>query len=179
MKKFYHIIVMLLLAFCYTNQCFSQTSDQYGQLPDEERIQQAYKFLQQPLYRIDGLVYQQDDWGEYWQVDTTRVMVRVNGNIIPDDVDWKVDKLGFVVVPVPEDVVIEEYALSLWNLPWVVIASYITYAKYAGDPMGIQGVPNLQKEKKTPMGCYDLTGRPVSTPSKGLYIRNGKKVMFK
>lgn len=27
--------------------------------------------------------------------------------------------------------------------------------------------------------CYDLTGRPVSTPSKGMYIRNGKKVLVK
>jgi hypothetical protein len=26
---------------------------------------------------------------------------------------------------------------------------------------------------------YDLTGRPVSAPSKGIYIQNGKKVLVK
>jgi hypothetical protein len=28
-------------------------------------------------------------------------------------------------------------------------------------------------------GTYDLTGRPVSTPSKGIYIHNGKKVLVR
>ena len=180
MKNFYHIMFLLFLALGYTNQCFSQTSDQYGKLPDEEAIQFSYKHLQQPLYRVEGLVYQQDDLGDYWQVDTTKVMVRVNGNIIPEDVDWKVDETGYAEVPVPEGIQIEDFAMSLWELPWVVKACYITCAKYAGGNLtGIQNVPNTQKGKKLGMGCYDLTGRPISTPSKGLYIRNGKKVMFK
>ena len=180
MKQFYHIMFVLFLAFGSANQCFSQTSDQYGELPNEERIQQAYKNMQQPLYRSDGLVYIQDENGVFLQVDTTKVMVRVNGNVIPEDIDWKVNAIGWAKVPVPEGVLIEDLVASLWEKPWVVLAEYNVYAGVpAIDPMGIQNVSIMQKEKKTPMGCYDLTGRHVTTPTKGLYIRNGKKVMFK
>lgn len=183
MKKFYHIIFMLLLAFGYTNLCFSQTSDQYGQLPDEEAIQRSYKYLQQPLYRVDGLVYQQDELGDYWQVDTTMMIVRVNGNVIPEDVDWKVDVIGFAEIPVPKDIQIEAFAKSLWDLPWVVTASYITYGKFAGDPTCIQKVEDLSvvKEDKprNHMVTFDLTGRPVSSPTKGICIRNGKMVLVR
>ena len=179
MKKFYYIIFVLFLASGYADQCFSQTSDQYGQLPDEERIQQAYKNMQHPLYRFDGLVYIKDENGAFWQVDTTKVMVRVNGNTIPEDIDWKVSVIGWAKVPVPEGMLIEDFAASLWELPWVVMAQYNLYAGVqANDPMAIQR-PMVQKEKQLNNNCYDLTGRPVSTPSKGLYIRNGKKVMFK
>ena len=33
--------------------------------------------------------------------------------------------------------------------------------------------------KNTQKGIYDLTGRPVSAPTKGIYIQNGKKVLVK
>ena len=44
----------------------------------------------------------------------------------------------------------------------------------------INFINSTRMEKhETPMGCYDLVGRPVSTPSKGIYIRNGKIVLVR
>ena len=46
----------------------------------------------------------------------------------------------------------------------------------------ITGIDNVFAEKSAvdvPQGIFDLTGRRVVTPSKGIYIVNGKKVLFK
>ena len=48
----------------------------------------------------------------------------------------------------------------------------VTLAIY--DPSGIQDI-NLSTEKK----IFDLQGRRVQNPSKGLYIINGRKVILK
>lgn len=32
---------------------------------------------------------------------------------------------------------------------------------------------------QSPTDCYDLQGRPVKSPTKGIYIQNGKKVLVK
>ena len=39
------------------------------------------------------------------------------------------------------------------------------------------GVNNIAKEKNSKSPLYDLSGRQVQNPSKGIYIRNGKKVL--
>jgi uncharacterized repeat protein (TIGR02543 family) len=44
---------------------------------------------------------------------------------------------------------------------------------------GTTGVENINRETITNNRCYDLQGRKVSNPSKGLYIINGKKVVVK
>ena len=93
---------------------------------------------------------------------------------------WEMEKYlkGFAKVPVPEGTLIEDFAASLWDLPWVVTVDYETYAKFAGDPMAIQ--KNIaKKDKQFSSGCYDLTGRPASTPFRGIYVRDGKKVLVK
>ena len=42
------------------------------------------------------------------------------------------------------------------------------------------GIYNLTQEQTRGQGeTYDLSGRRVSTPSKGMYIQNGKKVLIK
>ncbi len=44
-----------------------------------------------------------------------------------------------------------------------------------GDGSGINAVFAVQKTAR----IFDLQGRRVQTPGKGLYIRNGKKVVIK
>ena len=41
------------------------------------------------------------------------------------------------------------------------------------------GVENVKAESGKVEDIYDLQGRKVDTPSKGLYIINGKKVLIK
>ncbi len=137
MRQFILSMFVLLLTGGYTLPCFAQTSDQYGELPDEETIQRNYERLQQPLFRFGDMVYLQDDMGEYWIVDTTRVIVHVNEDVMPEDVDWKVDILGFTTVMVPEGIWVKDFALSLWEKPWVVTVSYNSYAK--------QGMPDYYR----------------------------------
>ena len=48
---------------------------------------------------------------------------------------------------------------------------------FDGEATGIQAVGNGQQS--TANSCYDLQGRKVSQPTKGLYIVNGKKVIIK
>lgn len=45
------------------------------------------------------------------------------------------------------------------------------------DPTGVSGV--TVKAEETRNGCFDLQGRRVTNPVKGLYIVNGKKVVIK
>lgn len=45
------------------------------------------------------------------------------------------------------------------------------------DPTGISEV--TVKAEETRNGCFDLQGRRVTNPVKGLYIVNGKKVVIK
>ena len=44
------------------------------------------------------------------------------------------------------------------------------------DPDAIKGIKQSDDSKTE---YYDLTGRRVYQPQKGLYIKNGKKVMMK
>ena len=43
----------------------------------------------------------------------------------------------------------------------------------------VTGINEVKNEKETVNGIFDLQGRKVITPSKGLYIVNGKKVVIK
>ena len=43
----------------------------------------------------------------------------------------------------------------------------------------VTGINEVKNEKETVNGIFDLQGRKVVTPSKGLYIVNGKKVVIK
>lgn len=57
-----------------------------------------------------------------------------------------------------------------------VTSSSRDFIGFEGDVTGINEVKN---EKETVNGIFDLQGRKVITPSKGLYIVNGKKVVIK
>ena len=41
------------------------------------------------------------------------------------------------------------------------------------------GIKSIEDSRSTIENCYDLQGRKVTRPAKGLYIVNGKKVMIK
>jgi hypothetical protein len=43
----------------------------------------------------------------------------------------------------------------------------------------ITGISIVPDNGTTPSVVYDLTGRPVGTPQRGIYISNGKKVLVK
>lgn len=57
-----------------------------------------------------------------------------------------------------------------------VTSSSRDFIGFEGDVTGINEVKN---QKETVEGIFDLQGRKVITPSKGLYIVNGKKVVIK
>ncbi len=50
---------------------------------------------------------------------------------------------------------------------------------FIGFEGGVTGINEVKGEKKAVEGIFDLQGRKVVTPSKGLYIVNGKKVIIK
>lgn len=57
---------------------------------------------------------------------------------------------------------------------------YVVEDNEGKHPIGeaINSIHNIEEETSF-VGIYDLTGRPVSAPSKGIYILNGKKVLVK
>lgn len=61
-------------------------------------------------------------------------------------------------------------------LPAVTSSNAIEYLGFGDDATGIHSIDNGQL---TIDNVYDLSGRPVAQPSKGLYIINGKKVVLK
>jgi hypothetical protein len=48
--------------------------------------------------------------------------------------------------------------------------------KFADDITGISSIENKQASE---IGYYNLSGQRIAVPSKGLYIKNGKKVIMK
>ena len=46
-----------------------------------------------------------------------------------------------------------------------------------GDVLAVRSIPTDEAAANNVL--YDLQGRRVQTPAKGLYIRNGRKVMVK
>ena len=46
-----------------------------------------------------------------------------------------------------------------------------------GESNGVRDVEVQNKHQRTHNGIFDLTGRPVITPTKGIYIQDGRKVL--
>lgn len=89
-----------------------------------------------PLVRVDGKAWIEDEQkeGYYWEVDTTVVVVYVyNVSKVPEDITWKFDTvLKFASVPVPEDIMIEDFMASIRAYPWVKSVGYNTYGSFDG-----------------------------------------------
>ena len=60
---------------------------------------------------------------------------------------------------------------------------YYNWQEYEGsDPTGIEAVESISSNETTDDAqatWYDLNGRRVTTPTKGVYVKNGKKVVVK
>ena len=56
---------------------------------------------------------------------------------------------------------------------------YVFYAKLVSEAI-YAGIANVSKDNRSAKGIvYDLSGRKVSQPSRGLYVRNGKKFVVR
>ena len=56
---------------------------------------------------------------------------------------------------------------------------YVVEDNEGEHPIGgvVNSISDIAEERMFPTGIYDLTGRPVAVPAKGIYIQNGKKVL--
>ena len=50
---------------------------------------------------------------------------------------------------------------------------------FAGDEQTVTGIKTISGDSVSAGKIYDISGREVANPSRGLYIINGKKVMIK
>ena len=69
--------------------------------------------------------------------------------------------------------------LGVYDDEWDTSAGGQLSNGYRFDFGGITGIENVKGESGEVKTIYDLSGRAVENPSKGLYIINGKKVMVK
>ncbi|MBR3443393.1 MAG: DUF3244 domain-containing protein [Bacteroidaceae bacterium] len=80
------------------------------------------------------------------------------------------------------DVLALNIDVSEWAAPSYTINVENDYEQYVGNfeltPTGIEEVKSEELKVKND-AMYDLTGRRVTTPTKGLYIINGKKVVMR
>ena len=80
------------------------------------------------------------------------------------------------------DVLALNIDVSEWAAPSYTINVENDYEQYVGTfeltPTGIEEVKSEELKVKND-AMYDLTGRRVTTPTKGLYIINGKKVVMR
>lgn len=61
------------------------------------------------------------------------------------------------------------------TIPWSRFRNIVALKE--GDPSGIKAIKNGEQENNTPV--YNLNGQRVDTPTKGIYIKNGRKVLVK
>ena len=59
--------------------------------------------------------------------------------------------------------------------PWSYFGNIVALEN--GDPSGIEAIKNGEQEDNSPV--YNLNGQRVDTPTKGIYIKNGRKVLVK
>ena len=69
-------------------------------------------------------------------------------------------------------------SLDLYNAaePWIYFKEIVALTDSDPNPSGIVTIELSDDDKAV---IYDLNGRRVEQPSKGIYIKNGKKVVVK
>lgn len=60
-----------------------------------------------------------------------------------------------------------------------VLDAWDLHLKGGDDIENITAIHNIKAQDSTLPDCYDLSGRKVKNPAKGLYIKNGKKLIIK
>lgn len=72
-------------------------------------------------------------------------------------------------------VVDEENSASEWQVYYLVEGPSVTVNFLNGVPSSISNIEN----KDVDNNYYDLAGRKVAKPTKGIYVKNNKKVVVK
>lgn len=139
----------------------------------------------QSLIRQSGRAYIEQR-GEQWDVDTTKIIVHIDTTAVCPT-DWKVNKLGFTTIPVPNNIRIESFMDSLQRLPYVRLAEYNVcgkpaafndtyysnqwyYTSYNFDQL-VANVPNSHKD--IVIAIID-TGLDFDHPDLGIDVSNGE-----
>lgn len=74
---------------------------------------------------------------------------------------------------IPEDFLLPiQFAFNIDNKIYVYYANFVSEAVYTG-------IKNVGNEAKADNRIFDISGRQVTKPTRGLYIQNGKKVVIK
>ena len=77
------------------------------------------------------------------------------------------------------------YCITLYNtdtyelLPLIGDRVYVEFLSATGETTGISDATRLNNKEQIINNVYDLQGRKVAQPTKGLYIINGRKVVIK
>lgn len=115
--------------------------------------------------------------GEYISSKTFLESVCKANEIMDIESHWEPKSKGKCVVKFTayKGVVDEEISESEWQVYYLVEGPSVTVNFLNGVPSSISNIEN----KDVDNNYYDLAGRKVAKPTKGIYVKNNKKVVVK
>ena len=115
--------------------------------------------------------------GEYISSKTFLESVCKANEIMDIESHWEPKSKGKCVVKFTayKGVVDEEISDSEWQAYYLVEGPSVTVNFLNGVPSSISNIEN----KDVDNNYYDLAGRKVAKPTKGIYVKNNKKVVVK
>lgn len=115
--------------------------------------------------------------GEYISSETFLKSVCKANEIMDIESHWEPKSKGKCVVKFTayKGVVDEEISDSEWQAYYLVEGPSVTVNFLNGVPSSISNIEN----KDVDNNYYDLAGRKVAKPTKGIYVKNNKKVVVK
>ena len=115
--------------------------------------------------------------GEYISSKTFLESVCKANEIMDIESHWEPKSKGKCVVKFTayKGVVDEEISDSEWQVYYLVEGPSVTVNFLNGVPSSISNIEN----KDVDNNYYDLAGRKVAKPTKGIYVKNNKKVVVK
>ena len=115
--------------------------------------------------------------GEYISSKTFLESVCKANEIMDIESHWEPKRKGKCVVKFTayKGVVDEEISESEWQAYYLVEGPSVTVNFLNGVPSSISNIEN----KDVDNNYYDLAGRKVAKPTKGIYVKNNKKVVVK
>lgn len=115
--------------------------------------------------------------GEYISSETFLKSICKANEIMDIESHWEPKSKGKCVVKFTayKGVVDEEISDSEWQAYYLVEGPSVTVNFLNGVPSSISNIEN----KDVDNNYYDLAGRKVAKPTKGIYVKNNKKVVVK
>lgn len=115
--------------------------------------------------------------GEYISSETFLKSICKANEIMDIESHWESKSKGKCVVKFTayKGVVDEEISDSEWQAYYLVEGPSVTVNFLNGVPSSISNIEN----KDVDNNYYDLAGRKVAKPTKGIYVKNNKKVVVK